>query len=249
MSGHSKWSSIKHKKGKEDAKRGKLFSKLGRYITVAAKEGGGDTTMNAALANAVEKAKDANMPADNIDRAIKKGTGEIAGVAYEHIVYEGYGPGGVALLVDVMTDNKNRTAADMRFAFTKHSGKLAGSGSVAWMFERKGVTLVSSDESDEDTLLLLVADAGAEDVVSEDDHFEIISDASDLENVKAALEGEGIAYQSADITMRPKETVKVEENDARKLIKLMDALEELDDVNDVYSNFDIPDEIIEKLSS
>lgn len=249
MSGHSKWASIKHKKGKEDAKRGQVFSKLSRAVTVAAKEGGGNPDMNPALAQAIEKAKEYNMPADNIKRAIQKGTGEIAGATYEHMVYEAYGPGGVAMIIDIMTDNKNRTAADMRHLFTRHGGKLGTSGSVSWMFEQKGVALVSKDaQTDEDNLLTIVLEAGAEDMVSEDDHYEIISLPNDLENIKAALEGSTVAYSSAEITMLPKDTVKVDMADAKKLLKLMDALEEHDDVQNVYANFDIPDDIIEEIA-
>ena len=247
MSGHSKWSSIKHKKGREDAKRGKIFSRMSKFIMIAAREGGGNPEMNFMLANAIAKAKEVNMPADNIERAIKKGTGEIEGGTLDHITYEGYGAGGVALLVECLTDNRNRTASDVRFAFNKHSGKLGSTGSVAYMFERKGIILIGKDEGDEETILLTVADAGAEDVSPEDDHFEVTCDAKDLENVKAALEGEGIAYQSADISMLPKDTVEVNEKEAFKLLKLMDALEDLDDVQDVYANFDIDDEILEKL--
>jgi len=222
---------------------------MARYITVAAKEGGGDPNMNSALANAIEKAKEYNMPADNIERAVKKGTGELAGVSYEHITYEGYGPGGVAILVDIMTDNRNRTAADMRHIFTKHGGNLGTSGSVAWIFVKKGIVLVSKSENiDEEGLLNIVLDAGAEDLKAEDDHFEVVCEPGDLSNIKAALESEKIAYQSADISMLPKEVIKPDASDARKLLKLMDLLEEHDDVQQVYANFDISDELIEELA-
>jgi len=249
MSGHSKWASIKHKKGKEDAKRGQIFGKLSRAVTVAAKEKGGNPDLNPGLAQAIEKAKEFNMPADNIKRAIQKGTGEIEGATYEHMTYEAYGPGGVAMLVEIMTDNKNRTAADMRHAFTKHGGKLGTTGSVAWMFEQKAVALVPKDSNvDEDTLLTIVLDAGAEDMTAEDDHYEIIGAPQDLTNIKAALEDNTVAYSSAEVTFLPKDTVKVEVNDAKKLLNLMDALEEHEDVQNVYANFDIPDEIIEELA-
>ena len=249
MSGHSKWASIKHKKGKEDAKRGQIFGKLSRAVTVAAKEKGGNPDLNPGLAQAIEKAKEYNMPADNIKRAIQKGTGEIEGATYEHMTYEAYGPGGVAMLVEIMTDNKNRTAADMRHAFTKHGGKLGTTGSVAWMFEQKAVALVPKDSNvDEDTLLTIVLDAGAEDMTAEDDHYEIIGEPQDLTNIKAALEDSTVAYSSAEVTFLPKDTVKPDSNDAKKLLKLMDALEEHEDVQNVYANFDIPDDIIEELA-
>ena len=249
MSGHSKWASIKHKKGKEDAKRGQIFGKLSRAITVAAKEKGGNPDLNPGLTQAIEKAKEFNMPADNIKRAIQKGTGEIEGASYEHMTYEAYGPGGVAMLVEIMTDNKNRTAADMRHAFTKHGGKLGTAGSVAWMFEQKAVALVPKDGNvDEDMLLTIVLEAGAEDMTAEDDHYEIIGAAQDLINIKAALEDNTVAYSSAEVTFLPKDTVKPDSNDAKKLLKLMDALEEHEDVQNVYANFDIPDDIIEELA-
>ncbi len=249
MSGHSKWASIKHKKGKEDAKRGAIFGKLSRYITVAAKEGGGNPDMNPSLALAVEKAKSYNMPADNIKRAIQKGTGELAGTTYEHMVYEAYGPGGVAIIIDIMTDNKNRTAADMRHTLTRHGGKLGTTGSVAWMFEQKAVVLVPKDSKvDEEELLNIVLEAGAEDMGTEDDHYEIIAAPTDLANIKAALEGSQIAYSSAEVTMVPKDTVQLELNDAKKLLKLMDILEDHDDVQNVYANFDIPDAVIEEIA-
>lgn len=249
MSGHSKWHSIKHKKGREDAKRGQIFSKLSRAIGVAAKEGGGDPELNPSLAQAIEKAKEFNMPADNIKRAVQKGTGEIAGATYEHLTYEAYGPGGVAMMIDIMTDNKNRTAADMRHIFTKHGGKLGSSGSVAWMFEQKAVALVPKDSQvDEDTLLTIVLEAGADDMVAEDDHYEIISQPQDLTNIKAALEDSTVAYTSAEITLLPKDTVKPNPADAKKLLKLMDALEEHEDVQNVYANFDIPDDVIEEIA-
>ena len=248
MSGHSKWSSIKHKKGKEDAKRGKIFSKLSKAISVAAKDGT-DPGMNSSLAQAIEKAKELNMPADNIKRAIQKGTGEIEGASYEQMVYEAYGPGGVAMMIDIMTDNKNRTAADMRHILGKHGGNLGSSGSVAWMFEQKAVVVVPKDSNvDEDMLLTIVLDGGAEDMNVEENFFEIVAAASDLANIKAALEGSNIKYSSAEVTKLPKDTVKLDAADAKKLLKLMEVLEEHDDVQNVYANFDIDDEVIEEVA-
>jgi YebC/PmpR family DNA-binding regulatory protein len=250
MSGHSKWSSIKHKKGAADAKRGKLFSKLSRAIIVAAREGGPDPDGNATLATAIQKARDNSMPKDNIERAIARGAGTASdGDAYEHVTYEGYGPNGVALFVEALTDNRNRTASDVRHIFTKNDGSLGESGSVAWLFERKGVVLVA-DSVDEEELTFAAADGGAEDVVREGSSFEVISSPDDLQTVRAALEGAGISYESADLTMLPKTTVPVEdESAAKKLLRLMDALEENDDVQDVYANFDIPERILETASA
>jgi YebC/PmpR family DNA-binding regulatory protein len=250
MSGHSKWSSIKHKKGAADAKRGKLFSKLSRAIIVAAREGGPDPDGNATLATAIQKARDNSMPKDNIERAIARGAGTASdGEAYEHVTYEGYGPSGVALFVEALTDNRNRTASDVRHIFTKNDGSLGESGSVAWLFERKGVVLVA-DSVDEEELTFAAADGRAEDVVREGSSFEVISSPDDLQAVRAALEGAGISYESADLTMLPKTTVPVEdESAAKKLLRLMDALEENDDVQDVYANFDIPERILETASA
>jgi YebC/PmpR family DNA-binding regulatory protein len=250
MSGHSKWSSIKHRKGAADAKRGKLFSKLSRAIIVAAREGGPDPEGNATLATAIQKARDNSMPKDNIERAIARGAGTASdGDAYEHVTYEGYGPSGVALFVEALTDNRNRTASDVRHIFTKNDGSLGESGSVAWLFERKGVVLVA-DSVDEEELTLAAADGGAEDVLREGSSFEVIAAADDLQTVRAALDEAGIAYESADLTMLPKTTVPVEdESAAKKLLRLMDALEENDDVQDVYANFDIPERILEASSA
>lgn len=249
MSGHSKWSSIKHKKAQVDAKRGKIFSKLSRAVTVAAKQGGGDPEMNTALAAAIEKARDFNMPQENIERAIKRGTGEIAGVSFENIAYEGYGAKGVAILVDVYTDNRNRAAADMRNIFAKHNGNLGAAGCVAWLFEAKGVVLVNKDSGiDEDELLSVVLDAGAEDMETEDDHFEIVTDPKDLMKIRRALEEAKIAFASAEITKVPKNTVKLGKEEAKKVLRLIDALEDHDDVQEVYANFDISDEVLEELS-
>lgn len=249
MSGHSKWSTIKHKKGKEDAKRGKIFSKLSRYITVAAREGGGNPEMNATLATAIEKAKSYNMPADNIERAVKRGTGEIEGVSYEQMAYEGYGPDGVAVLVEVMTDNRNRAAAEMRRIFTKYNGKLGTSGTVAWMFERKGVILLPKSAGDEETVLDAALEAGAEDMTTEDDHYEIKTDPTQLADVRNLLTGQGLAYSSADLTMLPKSTQALNKEEAKRVLRFVEALEECDDVQEVYSNFDIPDAVMEEVAA
>lgn len=248
MSGHSKWSTIKHKKAKTDAQRGKIFTKLIKEITVAARTGGGDETSNSALRSAIAAAKAANMPSANIDRAIKRGTGELPGVVYENITYEGYGPGGTALIIDVLTDNKNRTVADIRHYLSKHNGSLGESGCVAWNFEKKGLITVNVSEISEDDLLELVLEAGADDLRREDDIFEIVSETTSFEDVKNALTDRNIAIESFEITMNPKNTVKVGEKEAEQLLKLMDILEDHDDVNNVYSNFDIDEKIMEKLT-
>ncbi|MCH8871861.1 YebC/PmpR family DNA-binding transcriptional regulator [candidate division KSB1 bacterium] len=247
MSGHSKWSTIKRKKGKADAERGKIFTRLIKDITFAARNGGGDENANPRLRSAVAAAKTANMPAANIDRAIKKGTGELPGVVYEEGVLEGYGPAGVALYIEILTDNRNRTVADVRHSLTKHAGNLAESGAVAWMFEKKGLITVPSARLDEEEILMGVMDAGAEDLKSEEDFFEITSSAEDLENVKAALESSQIKYDSANLTMYPKNTIKVEGKDAETLLKILEALEDLDDVQNVYSNFDIDMSVLESM--
>ncbi len=247
MSGHSKWSTIKRKKGKADAERGKIFTRLIKDITFAARNGGGDENANPRLRSAVAAAKTANMPAANIDRAIKKGTGELPGVVYEEGVLEGYGPAGVALYIEILTDNRNRTVADVRHSLTKHAGNLAESGAVAWMFEKKGLITVPSERLDEEEILMVVMDAGAEDLKSEEDFFEITSSAEDLENVKAALESSQIKYDSANLTMYPKNTIKVEGKDAETLLKILEALEDLDDVQNVYSNFDIDMSVLESM--
>jgi YebC/PmpR family DNA-binding regulatory protein len=249
MSGHSKWAGIKHKKALVDAKRGNLFGKLARAITVAAREGGGDPDHNAALAQAILKAKDANMPHDNIDRAIKKGTGAGADAeTYHHLTYEGYGPGGVAVYVTALSDNKNRTAADVRHIFDRGGGKLGTDGSVSWMFERKGVVFVDASGQDEEELMMTAIDAGAEDVVSEGDSFEVRCDVADFMQVRANLEAAGIGLSSAELTMIPKNTVALDESDARKTLRLLDALEENDDVQEVFANFDIPDEVMQAIA-
>ncbi len=251
MSGHSKWSSIKHKKGAADAKRGKLFSKLSRAIIVAAREGGADPDGNATLATAIQKARDASMPKDNIERAIARGAGTATdGEVYETVTYEGYGPDGVAVFVEALTDNRNRTAADVRHVFAKHEGNLGTSGTVAWLFERKGVLIVPADGVDEESLMLVAADGGAEDVELDGSSFQVISAPDDLAAVRAALDEAGIAYDSADLTMLPKTTVSVEdEGTAKKLVRLMDALEDNDDIQAVYANFDIPEGILERVAA
>ena len=250
MSGHSKWSSIKHKKGAADAKRGKLFSKLSRSIIVAAKEGGGDPSANLALQNAIEKAKSYSMPKDNIDRAIAKGSGaDAAADAFESIVYEGYGPEGVAVIVEALTDNKNRTAADVRHMFAKNGGNLGTTGAVAWQFERRGVVIVSAEGVDEEELLLVAADGGADDVERDGSVFEVTSSPEALSSVRAAIEAAGMTVDSAELMLIPKVTVAVEdEAKARQVMRLIDALEDNDDVQDVYANFDIPEQVLEAVA-
>jgi YebC/PmpR family DNA-binding regulatory protein len=250
MSGHSKWSSIKHKKGAADAKRGQLFSKLTRAIIVAARQGGPDPEGNATLATAIQKARDNSMPKENIERAIARGSGAAAeGESYETVSYEGYGDGGVAVFVEALTDNRNRTAAEIRHIFAKHDGNLGTSGTVAWLFERKGVVIVPGSV-DEDELTLVAADGGAEDVEADGSGYEVISAPEELAIVRAALENAGIAFESAELTMLPKTTVGVEdEATAKKLLRLMDALEENDDVQAVYANFDIPEGILEAVAA
>jgi YebC/PmpR family DNA-binding regulatory protein len=250
VSGHSKWSSIKHKKGAADAKRGKLFSKLSRAIIVAAKEGGGDPNNNLSLQNAIEKAKSYSMPKDNIDRAIAKGSGADAdAAAFESIVYEGYGPEGVAVIVEALTDNKNRTAADVRHMFAKNGGNLGTTGAVAWQFERRGVVIVPADGVDEEELLLVAADGGADDVEQDGSVFEVTSAPEALASVRAAIEAAGMPVDSAELMLVPKVTVAVEdEAKARQVMRLIDALEDNDDVQDVYANFDIPEQVLEAVA-
>lgn len=251
MSGHSKWASIKHKKAKEDARRGRIFGKISRAITVCVREGGKDVAMNSALATLIEKAKDYNMPQENIERAIKKGTGELSGAAqFETIFYEGYGPEGVALLVQVMTDNRNRAAADMRHIFSRLGGNLGEAGSVGWMFERKGLILLGKNSLQEDDILAIAIEAGAEDLKSEGDQWSVIADPSSLRSVRKTLEAEGLEVAAAEITMLPKNIVQLEEPEAaKKVLRLVDALEEHDDVQEVYANFDVADEIMESLAA
>lgn len=247
MSGHSKWSSIKHKKGAADAKRGKAFTKLIKEITVAARMGGGDPNGNPRLRTAVDAAKAANMPKDNIERGIKKGTGELEGVNYEETNYEGYGPGGVAVLVECLTDKKNRTVADVKYIFERNGGSLGEPGCVAWMFEKKGLIVVEKTSVDEESLFELSLNSGAEDVRDDGDEFEIITDPGDFEAVKSAIEEAGIAMNLAENGMIPKNTVKLEGKKAQQMLSLMEALEDNDDVSKVYANFDIPDEELEAL--
>ena len=248
MSGHSKWAKIKRYKAVTDAKKGKVFSKLAKEIAVACKHGGGDPGFNPRLRAILMKARAANMPVENIDRAIKKGTGELAGVNYEEITYEGYTPGGIALLVDVLTDNKNRSAADVRNIFSKHGGQLAQPGAVAWVFERKGSIVVDGGKYGEDDIMAAAIDAGADDVVQDGDEFQVLTDPADFAAVRAALAAAGIEYDQAELTMIPKNTVMLEENDARKTMKIVDALEDSDDVQEVFANFDIPEDVLESLA-
>jgi YebC/PmpR family DNA-binding regulatory protein len=249
MSGHSKWSSIKHKKGAADAKRGKLFSKLARAITIAARDGGGDTEGNPALATAVQKAREASMPKDKIQKAIDTGTGAGAdSAAIERVVYEGYGPAGVAVLVDALTDNRNRAGAEIRHAFSTHGGGLGEPGSVAWNFEKKGVVVVDADRYSEDDLMPAI-DAGAEDVQEEGDKLRILSEPRDLTAVKAALEEAGVEIESAALATEPKSTVELKGHDAERMIDLLEVLDDQDDVDQVYANFDIPESVLEELAA
>jgi len=245
MSGHSKWSTIKHKKGAKDAQRGKLFAKLARAIEVAARDGGGDTAANAALSQAVDKAKGASMPHDNIDRAIKRGTGDVEGAVYEEFWYEGYAAGGVAVFVQILTDNRNRAASDVRSAFSRNEGNLGEPGSVAYLFVQKAYLLVVGDEDD---VMLAALDAGAEDVLSSGDQWEVVGAAGDLRTIKEALEASGLVVESADVTQLPSTSVAVGEAQAKQVLRLVDALEDLDDVQAVFANFDISDEVLATLA-
>jgi YebC/PmpR family DNA-binding regulatory protein len=251
MSGHSKWSSIKHKKGAADAKRGQLFTKLSRAIIIAAKEGGPDPAANLSLQNAIEKAKSYSMPKDNIERAIAKGSGADAdAAAFETVVYEGYGPDGVAVLVEALTDNRNRTASDVRHTFAKNGGNLGTTGAVAWLFERRGVVVVDAETTDEDELMLAAADGGADDVERDGSVFQVTSAPDRLAAVREAIEAAGIAVESAELSMIPKTTVEVAaEASAKKLVRLIEALEENDDIQGVYANFDIPEQVLEAVTS
>lgn len=250
MSGHSKWHSIKHAKGAADAKRGKLFARLARQIEVAARAGGGDIDANPTLRTMVQKARDASMPKDNIDRAIKRGTGELEGVRYEPITYEGYAPNGVAVLVEVLTDNRNRTGQEVKNVFTRNGGSLAEPGAVAWQFERKGVVLLEKSAADEDTLMTVALDAGADDIVDLGDSWEVTTGATDLHSVREALDAAGIAVVSGDLTMEPSQTVPLSDAAAAKtVLRVLDALEENDDVQNVYANFDIPDDVLEAVEA
>ena len=243
MSGHSKWSTIKRKKGAADAQRSKLWGKLLRGVEVAAREGGGNIEANPTLASAVQKAKESSVPNDNIDRAIKRGTGELEGESYEEVSYEGYGPAGVAVLVKCLTNNRNRAAQDVRSVFNGTGGKLAEPGAVSWMFEPRGVVVVGGDVS-EDDVFLIAADAGAEDVRSSDETIEVVTAPESFRAVRDALEGAGLRVEASELTQVPKTTIELDGSDAKKVLNLIDALEELDDVQDVYANFDIPDEVL-----
>jgi YebC/PmpR family DNA-binding regulatory protein len=248
MSGHSKWASIKHKKAVVDQRRGQHFTKLTRAITVAAREGGGDIEGNAALGLAVQKARDASMPKDNIERAIAKGTGEgVDADQIETVLYEGYGPGGVALLIEALTDNRNRTGADVRHALSKHGGNLGEPGSVSYLFDKRGVIVVDGSRYGEDDLMVAI-DAGAEDISADDDVVEIVTEPADLAAVRAALTDGGIEVESADVVQRPRVRVPLQEADAIRLLKLIDALEESDDVNEVHANFDVDADVLERIA-
>ena len=247
MAGHSKWASIKHKKAIVDSRRGKAFTKLARHITVAAKEGGGDVVGNAALALAVQKAKDASMPKDNIQRAIDKGTGAGADAAnFEAVMYEGYGPGGVAVLVEALTDNRNRTGSEVRHMFSKHGGSLGEPGSVAYLFDKKGVVVVDGEKHDEDSLMVAI-EAGADDIEEDEGVFVVVTDPSAFTAVRQALDGEGIEYQRAELEFRPQVRTPLDEEGAEKLAKLIDALDDNDDVSEVHANFDVEDDVLERV--
>ncbi|MDD3473553.1 MAG: YebC/PmpR family DNA-binding transcriptional regulator [Syntrophaceae bacterium] len=249
MSGHNKWSTIKHKKGAADAKRGKIFSKIIKEITIAARMGGGDPEGNPRLRTVLNAARNANMPKDNIDRAVKRGTGEIAGVTYEEVTYEGYGPGGVAVLVEALTENKNRTVAEIRHIFDKYNGNLGESGCVSWIFEKKGIINVPAQGLTEDQVMELALESGAQDVTMEDDMFEITTDPAEFEAVRKAVEDKGWKIDEASITMVPQNSVKLEGKKAEQMLKMMDVLDDHDDLQNVYANFDISDEEMMKLSA
>ena len=245
MAGHSKWANRKHRKARQDAKKGKIFSKLAREIMAAVRQGGGDPDANPRLRLALERARQFSMPAENIERAIKRGLGETEAESYEELIYEGYGPGGVALMLEILTDNRNRSAGEIRHIFAKHGGNLGESGCVAWMFDRKGVITVAGEGApSEDDLLLLAVDAGAEDMKNEDGNFVIYTDPDDLHKVREALEQAGVPIESAELRMVPKTEVKVEGKEAEQLLRLLDALEDHDDVQEIYGNFELPDELL-----
>jgi len=248
MSGHSKWSSIKHKKGAADAKRGRIFTKLIKEITVAARLGGRDPDGNPRLRTAIQAAKAENMPKDNIERAIKKGTGELEGIAYEEVIYEGYGRGGVALLVECLTDNKNRTVADIKHILDRHGGNLGEPGCVAWMFEKRGMIIFDKDKVEEEKLLDVALEAGAEDVKEGDTEFEVIILPSEFEAVKKAFDDKEMVYSVAEVSMVPQSTIKLEGKKAEQMLNLMEAFEDNDDISNIYANFDIPDEVMEAIS-
>jgi YebC/PmpR family DNA-binding regulatory protein len=249
MGGHSHWSTIKRKKGAEDAKRGKVFTKIIREVTTAARIGGGDINGNPRLRLAIAKSKEVNMPADNIKKAIQRGTGELPGVNYEEIVYEAYGPGGVAILIEITTDNKYRTVAEIRNLLEKHGGRMAEAGSVSWMFHRKGRLIVDKSKSDEDKLMSLVLEAGAEDLQTADDNFEVITAPHDFEAVRKVLEDRKIPTVSAEVAYIPANTVSLDGKDAEQMLKLMELLDDHDDVQNLHANFDIPQDVMEKAAS
>jgi len=245
MSGHSKWHNIRLRKGRQDAERGKMFTKVAREIIVTAREGGGNPDTNMRLRLVIQKARDVSMPADNIKRAVQRGAGGIEGAHYEQVSYEGYAPGGVAVMVSCLTDNRNRTVADLRAIFSKNGGSLGESGCVAWLFDSKGVVTIQKDAVDEDTLMLAALDAGAEDIRTEWDTYEVLSSPDGLPNLRQALTDAGIQFVSVEVTIVPKSTVRVEGKEARQVLRLMDQLEDHEDVQQVYANFDIPEEILE----
>ncbi|MEW6107911.1 MAG: YebC/PmpR family DNA-binding transcriptional regulator [Nitrospirota bacterium] len=249
MAGHSKWAQIKHKKAHTDAKRGKVFTKIVKEISIAARLGGGDPAGNPRLRTAIEKAKEVNMPHDNIKKAIMKGTGELPGVSYEEFVYEGYGPAGVAMMIEVMTDNKNRTLPEIRHIMAKSGGSLGETGCVSWIFDKKGYIIVDKTKASEDSVMSIALDAGAEDMKNDpnEDNYEIITAPEDFNNVRTAIENADIPVESAEITMLPRNYVVLDERAAEQMVRLMDALEDHDDVQNVYANFDIPDEVAEKV--
>ena len=246
MAGHSKWSNIKHRKGKEDARRGQLFTKLARQITIAAREGGGDPQSNSRLRLAIDRARGSNMPNDNIERAIKRGTGELEGDRLEEVVYEGYGPAGMAILLEALTDNRNRTASDLRHLFSKHGGNLGESGCVSWMFEKKGRLVINKEANpvDEEALMLEAIESGAEDIEVEENYVEIITAPGDFQTVKESLEASGYVFEEAEVTMIPTNTVEIPPDKTEQALKLLEALEELDDIQQVYANGDFDEEAI-----
>lgn len=249
MSGHSKWKTNKAKKTAADAKKGAAYTKIIKEITVAAREGGGNPDTNSRLRTAINRAREINMPSDNIKMAIKRGTGELPGVSYEIVMYEAYGPAGVAILVEALTDNKNRTTAEVRNIVSKKGGNLAGGGSVSWMFSKKGYILIEKSQIKEEELMSIVLDAGAEDFKSDEKNYEIITSMQDFEKVKQVIQEKGIKWQDAELTMIPSSTIKVTGGDAKQVLILIDALEEHDDVQQVYANFDIPDEVMEQIAA
>ncbi|MDZ7343410.1 MAG: YebC/PmpR family DNA-binding transcriptional regulator [candidate division KSB1 bacterium] len=249
MSGHNKWAKVKHVKAKQDAARGRIFTRLIKEISVAAKIGGGDESANPRLRKAIQDAKNANMPWSNIERAIKKGTGELEGVNYEEVSYEGYGPGGAALIIEALTDNKNRTVSELRHLFSKHGGNMAEAGAVSWMFDKKGVILLNPEGRSEDDLLAVVLEAGAEDLKYDPESTEILTAPQDLDAVKTVLEGKGLKIEKAEIAMYPKNITKVEGKEAEQLLRLVDAIEEHEDIQHVYSNFDIDMDVMAQLTA